>query len=57
MIMDEDGSGRMSLDEVSRIIVLILYAERDRSGNQGARGKRKELTKCEQLILIINLKK
>ena len=54
--MDEYGIGRMNLDEVSRGIVLILYPESNRSGNQARRRMRKERTKVN-ILLTIKIKK
>jgi len=57
MILDEYGSGRMNLDEVSLKYSLILYPGSNRSGNQGARGMRKERTKSKHSINHLKLKK
>ena len=52
MILEEYGSGRMNLDEVSRKKVVNLDPESNRSGNQARRGRRKERTKVNILLTI-----
>ena len=56
MNMDEYGSRRMNLDEVSLRNVLILYPESNRSGSQARGGMRKERTKVN-ILLTIKIKK